>query len=258
VAGSTVSLDDYLRCDAQALDAHQKAFADEYEFAKLIFLLGQEVWGHVGFSDSDEDRAVAALVGTSLRYYAAATGLFMRGHHTEAFGTIRTALEAGAYAVQIRLKPQLAKTWIGEDDWKKRKAAFGSDTSMFRQPLLAHLEEHYGLYSEHGTHARFYMAARGMDAPKGSGNAALYFGDDPNNTGRFFFGHASIGMRDLIEKTYIPLFWGELNKAPAHIRDLVKRSHELHRSMEPKWRQQMDEWKGRIDSGDPGERGGKA
>jgi len=81
---------------------------------------------------------------------------------------------------------------------------------------------------------------------------------DPNNTGRFFFGHASIGMRDLIEKTYIPLFWGELNKAPAHIRDLVKRSHELHRSMEPKWRQQMDEWKGRIDSGDPGERGGKA
>lgn len=238
-----ISLDDFLRAEDEALATHRGEFAREMGLADIVLRAAQEVFRQAAWQDRVEDKVVAGLVTASIRYYAASCSAVLRGHVGESLGLMRCAVEAGAYALKIRRKPELAVTWLS-GHWKERIAKVGRDTAIVREELGAEAEDTYSVFSEHGIHARAGMSGRGTDFTAAE-TWRFYFGDLSTPEARFTFFSNAVLMKDLVEKHYVPAFWPA--GAPESVTALLRAATEYHRELAASLRPVMDAWQRTID-----------
>ena len=236
-----VSLEDLLWAEDQALATHRLEFAREMSFADIVLRAAQDVFRQSAWQDRVQDKCVAGLVTASIRYYASSCSTVLRGHVGESLGLMRCAVEAGAYALKIHRKPELAVTWLS-GHWKERTAKVGRDTTIVREELGA--GDTYSVLSEHGIHARAGMSGRGTEFAA-AGSWRFYFGDLSTPEARFTFFSNAVLMKDLVENRYVPAFWP--TGAPESVSTLLSAATEDHQKLAVSRRSDMDAWQLTID-----------
>ena len=204
-------LTDYLEAEAQAREKNLSAFDLELAMAGELFEAAQHAFAaYPILIDSKAHRAKCSLVLVSMRFYASAIDLCLRGNGAEAMSIMRSPIECLAYASKLKREPHLVDEWIDLDEktLKERKELFGSDSQLVREPETAEAFEMYQAYSEFGTHARFTMAEQATDFSAARGWHLRHAERDSNHVRWAFLG-IMFTMRDLITHAIAPLYLEE-------------------------------------------------
>jgi hypothetical protein len=201
-------LADYFSDESDARDRNLAAFDLELEMADELFMAAQHAYASFGILvDAKPHRAKCSLVLASIRYYASAVDLCLRGNGAEAMSIMRSPIECMAYASKLKREPQLVNEWVGMENKSshERRVLFGSDSALIREPETEAAYEMYQAYSEFGVHARFLMAEQATDFSHPAGWRLRHAEKDSDHV-RWAFVGIMFTMRDLITEAIAPLY----------------------------------------------------
>ncbi len=235
------TLSDYLEDEAHARGRNLSAFDLELELADLLFQAAQTAYSRYPILiDAKPHRAKCSLVLATIRYYATAIDLCLRGNGAEAMSVMRSTIEFMAYASKVKREPHLVDEWVDLDEktTKERRDLFGRDFELVNEPETAKAAEMYGTFSEFGVHARFLLAEQATDFDHPIGWRIRHAEKDSNHVRWALLG-IIFTMKDLVTDAIAPLYletpW------PDELMRLLE-TYEVKRQEAGKHRQAFTAW----------------
>lgn len=201
-------LDEYLGEESAARERNLSAFDLELEMAALIFRAAQQaIAAYPILVDAPQHRAKIALALSSVRYFATAVDLCVRGNGAEAAGVMRSAIEFAAYATKLKREPGLIDAWASllELTGAERQKLFGRDKEILALPETARAAEMYDAFSVFGVHARTVLTEQAVDFNY-RGGWKLRHGEVDSHHVRWALLGVVLTMRDLVADALAPLY----------------------------------------------------
>jgi hypothetical protein len=199
-------LEEYLQEEADARTKNLTAFNHEFEMAKSLFAAAQEVYAHLPASDRVYWKVQVSLLAATIRYYATAVDLCLRGNTSEAIALMRSSLEQAAYIVKVGSDESLAEKWVEMDKLSKpeRLALFGSDSKLMEQPQIVDAAKPiHSLFSVFGVHARMTAVEQTIEFEHPFGWRIRHAEEGTEHV-RYFLLAILFAMQDMINLALVP------------------------------------------------------
>lgn len=225
-------LTEHLSEEVHAREKNLVSFSTELAMAGELFEAAQVVFTEFPTSNTSLRKIQAGLTAASIRYFASAVDLCLRGNAVEAESLMRTPIECMGYAIVLTEKPQLVQQWIDMDELKdshERSRLFGTESAHRRHRLLKEAALTYDSFSVFGAHARVPLIAQTLKDDAGGWRVA--HAEIGAHHVRLSFGAILFTMRDLVRLTMAPLLLDE--PFPTALQEHLERFEALRTSLGP-------------------------
>jgi len=205
------TLAEYFSVEHDVRGHNLSAYDLELELAEIMFTVAQMALARYPIlMDATPHRVKYSLVTTSVRYYASAVDLCLRGNPAEAMSIMRSTIECMAYASLLKRKPDLIDAWVNLDEKssKERRALFESDSALVQGPETANAYHEYQVYSAGGVHARWFLAEQATDFDHPAGWRIRHAERGTKTTQLHLLG-IIYTMKHLVSEAILPLYLEE-------------------------------------------------